>query len=137
PRTTQRLLATYLDRYRPLLVLEGSPYLFPGKSSVARNRSGFGAALSEFILRQTGLKMNPHIFRHLAAKLHLRANPQQIEIVRLFLSHASSETTEKFYADMKADHAFKSYDATIQGLRATVVTPVLPPARPSRRRPRS
>jgi integrase len=135
PQTSRTILAVYLDRFRSLLAPEGSPYLFPGQGVGPRNRSAFGRSLSEFIHRQTGLGMNPHLFRHLAAKLHLRAYPQQIEVVRLILSHGSSETTEKFYADLKADHAFRSYDAMIAGLRTEAAGPAyVPTKRPRTRR---
>lgn len=118
PEASRRLLDAYLGRYRALHMRGSSPYLFVGAGREHRSSSAFGRAISVFILRETGLKMHPHLFRHLAAKLHLDAHPQQIETVRMVLGHSSTRTTLSSYAEFSSDAAFRAYDATIAARRS-------------------
>jgi integrase len=131
PDSTARRLNVYLKKYRPLLCDGPSRALFPGKGGAIRNPSGFGQAISKFILRETGLVMNPHLFRHLAAKLVLERRPEAIEIVRRLLGHKSVATTLKFYAELKQEIAFREYDAMIADLLAALEAP--PKARSRKR----
>lgn len=118
PVATAALFSAYLARYRPLLVMKNSQFLFPGRSEASRNRSNFGSALSKFIARETGLEMHPHLFRHLAAMLHLDMHPQQIETVRMVLGHSSTRMTLKAYAELSTDPAMRAYSATVETLRS-------------------
>ena len=61
--------------------------------------------------------MNVHLFRHVAAKLHLDAHPEDIETARRVLGHRSMTTTLKAYAETKTAAAFRRYDGMIATLR--------------------
>ena len=41
--------------------------------------------------------MNPHLFRHVMAKIYLDANPGEYEVVRRVLAHRSIDTTTRYY----------------------------------------
>jgi len=61
--------------------------------------------------------VNPHLFRHIAAKFHLEANPGEYEIVRRVLGHTDIKTTTDFYAGTEGAAAARHFDQTILGLR--------------------
>jgi integrase len=64
-----------------------------------------------------GVEINPHLFRHLAAKLYLDEHPGGYEVVRRTLGHNSLDTTSKFYAGQEAGRSIRHYDRTILKLR--------------------
>jgi integrase len=117
PPETANLLNVYLETYRARICSPVGPYLFPGRGGARRSRESFSLLLKKFIRRETGLTMNPHLFRHLAAKLHLDVNPHEIEVVRQVLGHTSTKTTLRAYADLSSDAAFRRWDETVTGLR--------------------
>ena len=112
-----RQLDVYLNLYRPVLCKGASRYLFPALDGGMRSVIGFSGGLSRFIKQQTGLDINAHLFRHIAAKLYLDENPGDIETVRRMLGHRSTETTLKYYAEHRNTEAFRAYDITINKLR--------------------
>jgi integrase len=133
PEDTVERLERYLEVYRPKLTDSPSIMLFPGQGGGERNPSGFGAGISKVILRETGIAMNPHLFRHAAAKFHLDRHPEDVETVRLILGHKSLETTMRFYAEMQNQSAFNRYDAVIAKLREEQVVPARKTKRASSR----
>lgn len=110
-------LDVYLGRYHPWLADRSSTWLFPNPEGGRRSIGGFGAQISDFIFKETGLRMNPHLFRHVAAKLYLAAHPEDIETVRQLLGHKSTNTTLRAYVEFRNSKAFKVYDALIERLR--------------------
>ena len=74
--------------------------------------------ISETIRKATGLRMHPHLFRHLAAFLILRRNPGEFETVRVLLGHRSIATTIRFYCAMEQAAAFARFDEVVSGYLA-------------------
>ena len=64
---------------------------------------------------RTGLEVHPHLFRHLAAKLHLEAHPGDYETVRRLLGHKKMDTTVGFYAPISTKAAYASYAKVLNG----------------------
>ena len=50
---------------------------------------------------ETGLVMNPHLFRHLGAHLFLERHPGSYEEVRRVLGHKNIDTTIENYAGLE------------------------------------
>jgi integrase len=88
PGSTQ-LLRRYVERYRPLLTGVPTPWLFPGENGARRSSSGFGVQLRDFIAKEAGIAITPHQFRHLAAKLSLDHDQNDVESPRRLLGHKS------------------------------------------------
>ena len=63
------------------------------------------------------MRVHPHLFRHIAAKLYLDANPGSYEVMRRVLGHRSIETTTAFYTGLETAAAVRHFDATILKLR--------------------
>lgn len=114
---TADLITWFIERHRPLLAPVGSAFLFPGLDGGPRTECGLSAPLKKALLKGLGLPINPHLFRHLAAKLFLDANPGQYETVRQFLGHKSIVTTMRFYAGFETKAATKLYRGVVEALR--------------------
>jgi integrase len=118
PAETIELLATYLERYHPRLAPGGSAWLFPGIEGERCSTIAFGQALGKFVRRETGLQMNPHLFRHVAAKLLLDAHPDDHGTTQRLLGHKNADTTRKYYEGFRTAAAFRRFDGVIAALRA-------------------
>lgn len=118
PKETIVLLDLYLSKYRPFLANASTPFLFPGKFS-ERSKCGttMGNQIRRFVERETGLKVNAHLFRHLIAKIYLDHNPGNYESVRRHLGHKRIDTTVRAYAGMETAAASRHVDETILKLR--------------------
>jgi integrase len=132
PASLGLLLDLYLETYRPLLLTEPCPYLFPGRGNRAKDAAGFGLQISECIKAHTGLLMNPHLFRHFAGKLFLAENPGGIGVVRLLHGHKSIETTTRYYVGLESQAAFKHYDAHVLNVREQSGTTTAAPKKRTR-----
>src|SRR5208282_5582402 len=121
PSPTISLLELYLQSYRPLLLDQPSSRLFPGKGDGPKSRNGLGVQISQTIAEKTGLRVHPHLFRHIAAKLFLDANPGAYGVIRLIHGHRSVETTTKFYCGMETPAAMRHFDEHILKLRDCLV----------------
>jgi integrase len=69
------------------------------------------------VLRHVGVKLTPHQFRHLAAKIILDANPGAYELVRQLLGHKDLKTTTKFYAGIDTRRAGRAHADLVARLR--------------------
>ncbi|MBK1670028.1 hypothetical protein CKO28_18500 [Rhodovibrio sodomensis] len=121
PSRTAKLLDSYVHSYRPLLVRDNGAWLFPGREGSHQHIAAFGTYLKTAIKRETGLTVHPHLFRHLAAKLYLDANPGQFEVVRQVLGHRSLKTTVETYAEFDSQQAVEMYDQHILALQTKLV----------------
>jgi integrase len=62
--------------------------------------------IQRLMLQYIGFAINPHSFRHVAAKLYLTARPGRHVDVQLLLGHRKLETTLKYYTELEAEAAF-------------------------------
>jgi integrase len=112
-----RLLELYLKKFRPLLVTDGSSYLFPARQGRHKTPAQLADQIQRAIKRRIGLTVNVHLFRHFCAKLFLKAHPGEYETVRLLLGHSSLATTVRAYCGMERDDAVRRYDELLDGHR--------------------
>jgi integrase len=115
---TVRLLDAYVETYLPLLRREPSPWLFPGRGGdTPKSRDMLRSQIIDCVKQRCGLLVNPHLFRHIAAKLYLDAHPGAYGVVRLLHGHKSVDTTTRFYCGMETAAAMQHYDDHILQLR--------------------
>ncbi len=96
----------HVVRRAGLLCPAGTPYLFPKRDGSAPIIGGqLGSRISARIRKETGLEMNPHLFRHLSAREVLREKPGYYEVVRRILGHSETSTTYASYVGFEADDA--------------------------------
>ena len=114
PASTVRLFDLYINKYRPLL-LNGTEegWLFPGQVHGHKNEVTLRGQLCQIVKKQTGLIVNPHLYRHIAAFFYLQAHPGDYETVRKLLGHKSVETTMMSYAEFDGLAARRLYSEHI------------------------
>jgi integrase len=117
PPESVDLLERYIRDFRPHLTSAGNTALFPGIGGGPKNQAFFGTQISRTIRAHTGLRVHPHLFRHITAKLFLDANPGSYEVVRRVLGHRSIDTTTAFYTGLETPAAVRHFDRTILRLR--------------------
>jgi integrase len=98
-------------------------FLFVSAEGTPRKLSTLRVAIQRAVLRRIGIKITPHQFRHLAAKIHLDANPGHYEVVRQFLGHKTLRTTTRSYAGPNTRGAGRAHAELISKLRAVPIKP--------------
>lgn len=111
------VMDVYLARCRPVLAGDPQGFLFPARKGGAKTPSTLADQIKRTIWQETGIDLNPHAFRHLAALLFLRAHPGEYETVRLLLGHKDLSTTVGAYCGLEQADALRRYDALIDGYR--------------------
>lgn len=119
PPDVVRILESYLQRFRPLLVTDGSSYLFPARQGGAKTPAQLAAQIKRDIKKGIGLTVNAHLFRHVCAYLFLKAHPGDYETVRLLLGHTNLATTVRAYCGLERSDAVRRYDSLIDTYRRT------------------
>lgn len=61
--------------------------------------------------RITGIRMNPHLYRHFLGWLWLKDDPDRLPDVQRLLGHISLETTLEFYAEIDETFAIDRWQA--------------------------
>jgi integrase len=117
PAEAAALIKEYRDRHFVHLAGADERKLFPGSAGGTKSRSTFRTQLGRAILRRTGLQMNPHLFRHARAKIHLDRHPGEYATVSTALGHASMDTTRNFYTGFEVAAAVRHFDEVILKLR--------------------
>jgi integrase len=120
PAQSAALIDRYLTEFRPHLATPRCTALFPGKGGGPKSLSTLRAQISKTVKRYTGMTINPHLFRHIAAKLYLDENPGGYEVVRRVLAHRSTTTTETFYCGLETVSAVRHFDETILKIREKI-----------------
>tara|TARA_R110002051_G_scaffold237873_1_gene298690 strand:+ start:10900 stop:12591 length:1692 start_codon:yes stop_codon:yes gene_type:complete len=102
----------------PHLCAQDCPYLFP---AARRNGPVKANLLSERIKKrlrtEIGIKMNAHLFRHLAVMIYLDANPGGYEVARQMLGHSSVSRTINVYSGLETIRATQAFSAVVDNLR--------------------
>jgi len=118
PTATGRKLDHYLRQHRPHLVTDPDcPWLWPDRNGHHKSPTTMSERITKLIYRETGLRVTPHQFRHLAAKLILAARPGEFELARQVLGHRHTSTTINFYAGMQSREAVTLYDEIVEQRR--------------------
>ncbi|MBT3401439.1 MAG: site-specific integrase, partial [Rhodospirillaceae bacterium] len=102
----------YIDRYRSMFRPEANPYLFPGRRG-PKDQSALRRQISNTLFEHTGIRLTPHQFRHVAAKLLLDARPGHYEVVRKLLGHKNLSTAYDHYTGSETQAAIDLYDKVI------------------------
>ncbi len=116
---TSAMLARYVRVFRPVLAPHpSSSVLFVSRTGAAKRRTTTSTQFSEFIRRETGLQLNPHIMRHFAACNWVDAHPEDAETARQLLGHQSIDTTRNSYVGNTQRRSFQQYHGLLDTMRA-------------------
>ena len=114
PPDVRKMLDKHLAARSPLLCPQGTPWLFPRRDGTGPvDSSTLSTRLTQRIRKETGIAMNAHLFRHLAAMLWLNANPGSYEAARRLLGHSSVSKTINVYAGLETDAVFKAFGSVL------------------------
>ena len=94
-------MEVYFSRCRPVLPGDPDGFLFPARKGGAKTPAQLAAQIKSAITRETGIDLNAHAFRHLAALLFLRDHLGEYGTTRLILGHRSVSTTAKAYCGLE------------------------------------
>jgi integrase len=120
PREVANLIRAYWIRFRPLQVPGGSPFLFCGADTKRpRNKTGFSASLTRLVFDRLGLRVNPHLYRHVVHLVVLRKFPGAYAMVARLLTHRSITTTIQNYSHFDGELAMRAYQRMVQEITTT------------------
>jgi integrase len=117
PAKLAERLQVYRNEIAPAVTGKRPDALFVGWTGKPRTQAAITVAIEKAVLRHLGVKLTPHQFRHLAAKIILDANPGAYELVRQMLGHKNMKTTTNFYADIDTRPAGRAHADLIMKLR--------------------
>ena len=118
PRELVRMIDRHLATRTFRLCPPGTPWLFPRRDgSKWVNESQLSARVTKRIRREIGITINPHLFRHLAARIWLDAHPGAYEAARRLLGHANLSQTLNAYAGFEAGTATRLFAELIGNAR--------------------
>ena len=112
PSEPSNKVREYIDRYRSLFLPKANPYLFPGRKG-PKDQSALRNQVTNTLFKHTGIRLTPHQFRHVAAKLLLDARPGHYEVVRKLLGHKNLSTVYESYSGTETQAAINLYDDVI------------------------
>jgi integrase len=110
-------LLMFRDEIAPLVTGERPQTIFVTWRGKPKRSAAIQVAIEKTVLRYLGLKITPHQFRHLAAKIILDANPGAYELIRQLLGHTSLRTTTSFYAGIDTRRAGRAHADLLMKLR--------------------
>jgi integrase len=116
PVLSDRLYA-FRNEIAPSAIGRRPDHLFVSSKGKPRSLAAIRVAIQRTVLRHVGVKITPHQFRHLAAKIHLDANHGAYESVRQLLVHKTLRTTTRFYAGPDTRRAGRAHADLIGKLR--------------------
>jgi integrase len=118
PESSVELIERYIEKFRPQLAHPRCTALFPGRDGGAKAISTLRKQISDTVHSYSGIKVNPHLFRHATSKIFLDQNPGQQEVVRRVLGHKSIDTTTSYYTGLETAAAVRHFDRTFLKLRS-------------------
>lgn len=106
PRSIVAMIADHVATRVPHACPAGTLWLFPRRDGSEHiGLSNLGTRVKERIEKEMGIKVNMHLFRHIAAKLLLEARPGQYEVVRRLLVLSEVSQALNYYAGFEAGSA--------------------------------
>ncbi|UVK38851.1 tyrosine-type recombinase/integrase [Mesorhizobium sp. AR10] len=112
PEVATRLIE-YRDVIAPAVIGRRPKYLFSNVDGSVKGFAGVRYLVQRYLKLYVGIHMNPHAFRHLAAKLILDQNPGGHVVVQHLLGHKSLATTATFYAGRDTPRAGRHHHALL------------------------
>ncbi|GGH41658.1 Phage integrase family protein [Cribrihabitans marinus] len=115
PHDIVRMIDAHLKVRCPELCPPATPWLFPRRGGDGPVSSGgLSSRLFKRILKETGLEMNAHLFRHFAVMNWLDANPGGYEVARRLLGHSAVSHTINMYSGLEARSATRAFADLIE-----------------------
>jgi integrase len=122
PGATGVLLDEYVRDQRPHLPGNNGPYLFPGRDGGPRPHGTMRSDIKQALLKRAGIVMNPHLMRHVIAKIVIEHDPGMALAVSRHLGHKRIDTTMAHYLGTETRAVGRRIDSI---LRQALINPHL------------
>lgn len=109
PDTLSGRLHDYRNKIAPRVIVRRPDHLFLTWRGKPRTQAAIAVAIEKTVLKYVGIRLTPHQFRHLAAKIILDHNPGAYELVRELMGHKNMQTTTNFYAGIDTRRAGRAH----------------------------
>jgi integrase len=119
PKVLADRLLVYRNELAPTVTGTRPDAVFVTWAARPRTQGAITVAIKKTVLKYLGVRLTPHQFRHIAAKIILDANPGAYELVRQLLGHRNMKTTTNFYAGIDTRRAGRAHADLIMKLRET------------------
>jgi integrase len=120
PPESGRLIEEYLADWQHRWSGHGVAWPFPDQKGSHVKGKVLSASIAKRARRYVGVRITAHQFRHQAAELYLREDPNGIGIVSQHLGHRDLNTTKRFYAREQTRIATQRYHEVLSKQRAAV-----------------
>lgn len=117
PDVLSNRLHAYRNKIAPTVIGRRPDHLFLTWRGKPRTQAAIAVAIEKTVLKYVGVRLTPHQFRHLAAKIILDANPGAYELVRELMGHKNMQTTTNFYAGIDTRRAGRAHVELIARIR--------------------
>jgi integrase len=117
PAALAERLRVCRNEIAPAVTGKRSDALFVAWDGTPITQEALTVRIERAIRKHLGVKMTPHQFRHLAAKVILDADIGAIEQVRQMLGHKNTKTTMNFYAGIDTKRAGRAHAGLLLKLR--------------------
>jgi integrase len=114
PLPLARMLLEYHNEVVPRILGRRTDRLFVNVSGSAKVSQGIGVLISKTLRKRIGLRLTPHQFRHLSARLILDREPGAYETVRQLLAHTNTNTTVASYSGFDSRRASRHHQRLIE-----------------------
>jgi len=129
PAHLAKMLLEYRDEIAPAHIGHRPKRLFVHPDGSPKAQSTVAYLICKYVQRRAGIKLTPHQFRHLGAKIMLDANPGNFAGVGQLLGHKNSKTT-MMYAGINTRRAGRHHQQLID----RAVEQQIPPPRRKRQK---
>lgn len=122
---TSKLLRHYVDTVRVKALLDQdnkNPYLFPRQTSGTLNQPyrNLLGRVTRLLQRHVGIRINPHLYRHLLGWIWLKDSLDHLPRVQRLLGHKSLQTTIEYYAELDESLVFDEWQNYLNNKRKSV-----------------
>jgi integrase len=118
PPQSTSLYDLYMKLARPRITSAPSSFLFPSESGdTHRHQATLSRRVTRVIRKRTGMDLNVHCFRHVAAYTFLGEHIGAYEDLRRILGHTTIGTSVRYYADLETQTAVDRLHQSILNVR--------------------
>ncbi len=110
-------LWAFRDSIAPQVIGSKPSRVFVTWTGMPRGQKTLALAIGKIVHRRLGVRLTPHQFRHLAAKIYLDQNPGGFELVRQLLGHKNQKTTVGAYAGINTKRAGRAHAKLLMQIR--------------------
>jgi integrase len=117
PEQLSERLAKYRNEITPAITGSRPNKVFVTWNGRARTQATIALAIEKTVMKYVGVRLTPHQFRHLAAKIMLDETPGAFVLVQQLMGHKDIQTTTNYYAGIDTRRAGRAQAALIAKLQ--------------------